>query len=149
MADSMFGSDELRIVTLYSRSLITLCSCVSKKPKSMWSCHAGNCNLVIKVARTSGNCTLNIYIQLNTKLVGKGKEKVHINGHLLSPVHLQQQQHSIFSQASQGRLEMKPERKKIQGSSTLIAKLGGVDPEFRTIVTTIVLHSDASGWDDR
>ena len=34
----------------------------------------------------------------------------------------QQQQHSLFSQASWGRLEMKPERK-IQGSGTLIASL--------------------------
>ena len=35
----------------------------------------------------------------------------------------QQQQHSFFSQASWGRLEMKPERKKVQGSVTLIASL--------------------------
>ena len=35
----------------------------------------------------------------------------------------QQQQHSFFSQASWGRLEMKPERKKVQGSGTLIASL--------------------------
>ena len=35
----------------------------------------------------------------------------------------QQQQHSFFPQTSWGRLEMKPERKKVQGSGTLIASL--------------------------
>src|SRR6185369_1971175 len=35
----------------------------------------------------------------------------------------QQQQHSLFSQASWGRLEMKPKRNKCHGSGTLIASL--------------------------
>jgi len=35
----------------------------------------------------------------------------------------QQQQHSLLFQASWGRLEMKPERNKVQGSGTLIASL--------------------------
>ena len=35
----------------------------------------------------------------------------------------QQQQHSLFSQASWGRLEMKPKRNKGHGSGTLIASL--------------------------
>ena len=35
----------------------------------------------------------------------------------------QQQQHSLFSQASWGRLEMKPKRNKGHGSDTLIASL--------------------------
>ena len=35
----------------------------------------------------------------------------------------QQQQHSLFSQASWGRLEMKPKRNKVHGSGTLIASL--------------------------
>ena len=35
----------------------------------------------------------------------------------------QQQQHSLLSQASWGRLEMKPKRHKGQGSDTLIASL--------------------------
>ena len=35
----------------------------------------------------------------------------------------QQQQHSLFSQANRGRLEMKPKRNKGHSSSTLIASL--------------------------
>ena len=38
-------------------------------------------------------------------------------------VQQQQQQHSLFSQASWGRLEMKPKRNKGHGSGTLIASL--------------------------
>ena len=38
-------------------------------------------------------------------------------------IYIQQQQHSLFSQASWGRLKMKPKRNKGHGSGTLIASL--------------------------
>ena len=42
---------------------------------------------------------------------------------LVGGIEQQQQQHSLLSQASWGRLEMKPKRHKGHGSGTLIASL--------------------------
>ena len=43
----------------------------------------------------------------------------------------QQQQHSLFCQASWGRLEMKPKRNKGHGSGTLIASLNRNEKQIR------------------